>query len=99
MAKQKSVQIWKFTPSQTLLIEEQARIHEREVAPLVNYQARAQNDLLMQFKEELGIPEGVLLSVDLDTKQFTERQPTAQEAGPPPVPVDDSPSEEEPAAE
>ncbi len=99
MAKQKSVQIWKFTPSQTLLIKEQARIHDKEAAPLVNYQARSQHDLLMQFKEELNIPESVLLTVDLDTHQFTERQPSPQEVGPLPVPVDDSPSEEEPAAE
>ena len=80
MAKEKATQIWKFTPSQTLLVQEQARIHANEHGPLQAYQARAQNDLLMQFKEELGIPEGVLLSVDLDTLQFTERQPTDQEA-------------------
>ena len=96
----KSIQIWKFTSSQTMLLQEQARIHNNELAPFTAYQARSQNDLLLSFREELGIPEGVLLSVDLDTKQFTERQPTDAEAalaGPQPVPVDDTP--EEPAAE
>ncbi len=83
-----------------MLLQEQARIHNNELAPFLAYQSRSQNDLLMSFREELGIPEGVLLSVDLDTKQFTERQPTDAEAAltaPQPVPVDDSP--EEPAAE
>ena len=99
MAKD-SIQIWKFTPSQTLLLQEQARIHQNEFAPFRAYQARSQNELMLSFREELGIPEGVLLSVDLDTMQFTERQPTDEEARllgatPVPVPEDDS---DEPAA-
>ncbi len=100
MTKEKATHIWKFTPSQTLLIREQARIHANEHAPLNAYQSRAQNDLLLGFKEELNIPEGVLLAVDLDTLQFTERQPVADNGVPFPakVPEDDTPNEE-PAAE
>lgn len=97
MAKEKAFQIWKFTPSQTLLLQEQARHHANEHAPLNAYQSRSQNDLLVSFREELKIPDGVLLSVDLDTLQFNERQPTDDEAqltNPVPVPVDDSPEDE-----
>ncbi len=86
MTKDKPTQIWKFTASQTLLIKEQARMHAAERAPLQAYQARAQNDLLVQFQEELGIPKGVLLTVDLDTLQFTERQPVADNVIPFPTP-------------
>lgn len=101
MAKEKTVQIWKFTSSQTMLLEEQARIHQNELGPFLAYQARSQNDLLLSFREELKIPEGVLLSVDLGTKQFTERQPTDQEAqllSPALVALPDN-TPEEPAAE
>ncbi len=83
------------------MIQEQARIHANEHSPRERYQSIAQNELLMQFKEELGIPEGVLLSVDLNTLQFTEREPTDQEqqlSAPMAVPETDTP-DEEPAAE
>jgi len=72
MAKDK-VQIWKLTPSQQLLLQDQARIHHNEHEPLYAYQSRAQNDLINTFREELGIPEDVPLSMDLKTMQFTER--------------------------
>ncbi len=96
----KATQIWKFTSSQTLLLQEQARVHQNELAPFQAYQSRSQNDLLVSFREELNIPEGVLLSVDLDTLQFTERAPTDQEAprlGPVDVPANDF--DKEPTAE
>ncbi len=73
MAKDKALQIWKFTSSQTQLLTEQARQHAQELVPFQTYQARAQNDLLVSFKEELGIPVGLPLTVDLNTLQFIER--------------------------
>ncbi len=85
MANDKT-QVWKFTNSQTLLIEEQARQHAGEQQPLINYQARAQNDLLVQFKEELGIHEDTPLTVDLDNLQFILR---VEE----PIPAPDEPVE------
>ena len=74
MANDRPVQIWKFTTSQILLLQEQARLHAQEHEPLNAYQSRAQNDLLVGFKAEFKIPDDVLLSVDLDTMQFTERR-------------------------
>ena len=97
-AKTKAIQIWTFTSSQTMLLQEQARIHQGELGPLLAYQSRSQNDLLLSFREELGIPESVLLSVDLKTLQFTERQPTDQEAQlTNPAPVDDLPGKDQAA--
>ena len=90
MVKEKAIQVWAFTNSQKLLIEEQARIHQNEHAPLHAYQSRAQNDLLLSFREELDIPEGMLLTVDLNTLQFTERV-VPRDNVPVPVPDDDDP--------
>lgn len=75
MAKKKepTIQVWPFTQSQILLLQEQARQHANELTPFQTYQSRARNDLLNSFREELGIPEGVPLNVDLNTLQFTER--------------------------
>ena len=72
MANDKT-QVWKFTTSQSLLIKEQARIHADEAQPLINYQAVAQNELLIQFKEELGIHKDTPLTVDLSNLQFILR--------------------------
>lgn len=70
---QPKVQVWKFTQSQNMLLEEQARQHHNEIAPFTAYQSRSRNDLLNSFRDEFNIPEGVKLNVDLDTRQFTER--------------------------
>jgi len=94
MAKEKATQIWKFTPSQILLLQEQARLHAEEHAPLNAYQSRAQNDLLIGFKEEFGIPEAALLAVDLNTMQFTERQPETLAAVPETDDLDPDPAAE-----
>jgi hypothetical protein len=98
MANDKT-QVWKFTDSQALLITEQARQHAAELVPFKNYQSRAQNDLLVQFRDELGIHEDTPLTVDLNNLQFLLRdQPTP--APDEPVEVDGDPVDgEEPAAE
>ncbi len=97
MAKDGKVQVWKFTQSQTLLLQEQARIHANELQPFRNYQQRVQNDLLNSFRDELGIPEGIPLNVDLDNLQFTLREEVVPEV--PEIPADEAftPVEEEPA--
>ena len=71
----KKVRTWKFSSSQELLINEQARQHQAELQPLLTYQARAQNDILVNFRQELGIPENILLTVELDNTRFVERVP------------------------
>ncbi len=73
MAKDK-VQVWKFTNSQILLLQEQARVHANELQPFRNYQQRVQNEVLNSFRSELGIDENVPLTVDLDNLQFTLRE-------------------------
>ena len=72
--KQKALQIWKFSTSQVMLLQEQARIHMDEFIPFRAYQTRAQNELLNSFRGELKIPQGIPLDVDLETLQFTERR-------------------------
>lgn len=73
LAKDKAQQVWKFTTSQILLLTEQARHHAAELAPFQQYQAKAQNELLHSFRPELNIPEGLPLTVDLNSLQFLER--------------------------
>ena len=73
--KETPTQVWKFTKSQTLLLTEQARIHATELAPIQRYQSRTQNDLLNSFREELNIPEGVVLDVDLERLEFKVHTP------------------------
>ncbi len=73
MAKEKALQVWKFTSSQIQLINDQAQYHANELTPLRRYQAKAQNELLQGFLTELGIPADFPLTVDLDTFQFVER--------------------------
>ncbi len=72
-------QVWKFTKTQQLLIVEQAKAHAREQQPLIAYQAADQQSLLVAFKEELGIPEDLPLTVDLENLQFVLRPPTPEE--------------------
>ncbi len=72
--KEKALQVWKFTDSQVMLLQEQARIHQQEFGPLRAYQTYAQNELLNSFRNELKIPQGVPLDVDLATLRFTERK-------------------------
>ena len=102
MANDDKTQVWKFTKTQELLIVEQAVSHAKELEPFRNYQSRAQNDLLVQFKEELGIHEDTPLTVDLDNLQFVLRvaEPIPTPAGPVEVeaPID-PPEDEEPSAE
>lgn len=97
MAKEKAIQIWKFTKTQSLLITEQAVAHVKELEPFRLYQQRAQNDLLVQFKEEHGIHKDTPLTVDLDNLQFILRDeiPAPTE----PVLVEDPAPNDEPAAE
>ena len=72
--KEKALQVWKFTQSQVMLLQEQARIHMQEFAPFRAYQTNAQNNLLESFRGEFNIPQGMPLDVDLETLQFTERK-------------------------
>ena len=73
-------QIWQFTESQQLLIREQARQHQAELKPFQQYQEQSRNQLLVTFTKELGVPEGLPITVDLDNMQFIER-PAAPEQG------------------
>lgn len=73
MAKDKALQVWKFTPSQATLLKEQARQHATDLAPFKALQAYAQNELLNSFRPELGIPEDAPLTVDLAALRFVER--------------------------
>jgi hypothetical protein len=71
---------WTLSTSQQLLLKEQARHHQNELAPFLAYQERSRNDLLNSFRTELGVPEDVILNVDLQNMRFTERgsfQPVA----------------------
>ncbi len=70
MAKEKAQQVWKFTKSQQLLLQEQARQHQIERQPLTAYQERSRNDLYFAFKEELGIPEDFPVTIDLANMQL-----------------------------
>lgn len=72
--KEKALQIWKFTPSQVTLLVDQAKGHMKEFEPFRVYQAEAQSELLNSFRDELKIPQGMPLDVDLETLQFTERK-------------------------
>ncbi len=85
-------QVWKFTKTQTLLLTEQARQHAAELEPFQLYQSRAQNDILLQFQEELGIPEGFPLTVDLANLQFVEREDIPAPQGPVTI-LDDEPAD------
>lgn len=78
MAKETNKQqIWQFTESQKLLLREQARQHQKELAPFEAYQEQSRNHILLNFTKELGVPEGLPITVDLDNMQFVER-PTEQ---------------------
>ena len=94
MAKEKAQQVWKFTKSHQLLLREQARQHQIERQPLEGYQTRSRQDLLLSFKEELGIPEDFPVTVDLDNMQLVSAVPDADL---PPddefVPVEDLPGD------
>lgn len=91
MANDKT-QVWKFTKTQSLLITEQAKAHAREVQPLLDYQANDQQALLIAFKDELGIPEDLPLTVDLGNLQFILRTDESPPNAPPePVEVDEEP--------
>ncbi len=68
----KAAQVWKFSKSQIMLLHDQARIHQAELAPFQTYQALSQQRLLNEFREEFNIPEGVVLGVNIETLQFTE---------------------------
>jgi len=68
-------QIWQFTESQQLLLREQARQHQAELAPFQAYHTQSRNAILVNFTKELGVPEGLPITVDLDNMQFIERQP------------------------
>ncbi len=72
--KEKALQVWKFSKSQVALLVEQAKIHMSEFAPFRQYQSAAQSELLNSFRDELNIPQGQPLDVDLNTLQFTERR-------------------------
>ncbi len=88
MAKDKALQVWKFTASQIQLVKDQAQYHANELVPMQRYQAKAQNELLVGFLEEHGIPEDFLLTVDLDNFKFVERR-VADNVIPFPVEVPD----------
>ena len=96
MANDKT-QVWKFTKSQILLLTEQARQHAKELEPFQLYQSRAQNDILEQFREELGVPKDLPLTVDLGNLQFVQREDIPAPTGPVEI-LDDEP-EEAPASE
>ncbi len=76
MAKknEKALQVWKFSKSQIALLVDQAKVHMKEFEPFRMYQADAQSELLNSFRDELKIPQGMPLNVDLETLQFTERR-------------------------
>ena len=102
MAKEKAQQVWKFTKSHQLLLREQARQHQIERQPLEGYQTRSRQDLLLSFKEELGIPDDFPVTVDLDNMQLVsaveETLPPDDEFVPVEDLVDDAP-DAEPEAE
>lgn len=91
MANDKT-QVWKFTKSQILLLTEQARQHAKELEPFQLYQSRAQNDILEQFREELGVPKDLPLTVDLGNLQFVQREDIPAPTGPVEI-LDDEPEE------
>ena len=72
MAKKKT---WNFSPSQIQLLQEQARIHNGELQPLLVYQTHAQSNLLNSFREELGISDEILLTAEVDKLRFVLRVP------------------------
>ena len=94
--KEKKLRTWKFGKSQSLLLNEQARIHQTELNPFLAYQERSRNDLLNSFREELGIPDGLPLTVQLDKRRFVEREPDPRQVPPPPPPVEEKPKKKKP---
>lgn len=66
---------WKVSDSQRELLMVQARRHESELDILRRYQARERNELLYAFMQELGVPQGLPVTMNLDSLTFTESPP------------------------
>lgn len=71
--KRKSPQSWTFNDTQATLLQEQGRIHQQELQPLLQYQANTRNQLLRTFIRELGIGPEINVTADLENMKFVEQ--------------------------
>jgi hypothetical protein len=80
MAKKKTeaqkppkVNTWKIIDSQVQLIRDQFVRHQNELAPLQRYHSVDQQMLLNTFRNELGIPPELELTLDFETLTFIDK--------------------------
>jgi len=71
--KAQKKQTWELNDTQKVLLTQALARHQDELQPILSYQKNQATQLLIAFRNELGIPEKMQMGYDQETYTFTEK--------------------------
>ncbi len=72
-APKRKKQTWEMNDTQKVLLTQCLARHQDELQPILSYQKNQATQLLIAFRNELGIPEKMEMGYDQETYTFTEK--------------------------
>ena len=72
-APKRKKQTWEMNDTQKVLLTQALARHQDELQPILSYQKNQATQLLIAFRNELGIPEKMEIGYDNETYTFTEK--------------------------